>query len=882
MSMPISYDENLLAEVQQKFDLRTPNIEAIAKVVEHLERGDFDPLHDLTLHLATGVGKTYVMAGLIEYLRRQGMRDVMIVTPSKVVQDKTVQDFQVGSPRFIEGFDVPPRVIIPDDVHHLRMDTLGGESNAEMEPSTIYVFNVQQLFPPKDDGTVAKSGSQEEGRRKVWRHQESNGVLGEQLAALPNLVVMVDEAHLFGKSAEVYRSSLAALDPAATVGLTASPDDEDNIIYTYPLWRAIHDEYVKQPVLVYRKSGYDSEARQLQDAISLLRIKEQAYHAFRATRPDVKPTEPLLFVVCASVEHATEIAETLRGPGFFGDTTAVLQVDSKHDDETTQKRLRDLDLPGSPVKCVVSVDKLREGWDTKRIAVMCTLRAMASTVLTQQVMGRGLRLPFGEITHEEPVDTLDIISHKSFVSLLNDENVLNEFGIGDDGVPEGTDVKKLVEESDETPGGTAVADTEADDTTADDTGTETTTATGTATPTETGTTATTGDGTASTSTGEGERPKVNRHVPEERKFGLGVRQLPDDEPIEEVEMVPVTVSINDDFSGTTFTFPSSVVTQTEAPFNLYDIETETVRAQARRVTDTAEQLERRRLDIDEEGTELTPHQMERVSVRSFQQTTEEVAAELAERVSAMNLYVETTQNVANLHSRIVPEFMAASGITEWTEKAKESAAVLLCDLVSDEGRRQAAMTRPVTTIKPVILPVDQSFSLPFGQEVLPRLDIGEEGQTKSSTGFTPRAYYGPWTKGLFEAAQFDSFSAEYLLAEMFNFDPDVVWWKRLYPHERAVVYYTPRSRYMPDFVVKDIGGVHWIIEGKSERGRDDETVQSKKQAAERVIRELIGHPDFVGQRWGYLIAYESDVEAAQSFADLKRLSATEVMPNQSR
>src|SRR5699024_9783815 len=74
-------------------------------------------------------------------------------------------------------------------------------------------------------------------------------------------------------------------------------------------------------------------------------------------------------------------------------------------------------------------NKLREGWDTKRIAVMCTLRAMGSEVLTQQVMGRGLRLPFGELTGVEAIDELDIISHKSFVSLLKTENVLREFGI---------------------------------------------------------------------------------------------------------------------------------------------------------------------------------------------------------------------------------------------------------------------------------------------------------------------------------------------------------------------------------------------------------------------------------------------------------------------
>ena len=195
--LPITYDENLIEEIRSKFYLRQPNVEAIATVVKRMESGDFDPLEDLTLNLATGVGKTYVMAGLIEYLRRQGMPHVMIVTPSKVVQDKTVQDFQIGSPRYIEGFDVPPRVVTPDDVHNPRGDASFETANSETTPSTVYIFNVQQLFPPKEDGKIAKSGSQEEGRRKTWKHQESTGVLGEQLAALPNLVVMVDDCLLY-------------------------------------------------------------------------------------------------------------------------------------------------------------------------------------------------------------------------------------------------------------------------------------------------------------------------------------------------------------------------------------------------------------------------------------------------------------------------------------------------------------------------------------------------------------------------------------------------------------------------------------------------------------------------------------------------------------
>lgn len=81
----LSFDENLVAELTAKFDLRAPNTEALTELVKRIENGDFDALEPLVLNLATGAGKTYVMAAFIEYLRRQGHPNVMVVTPTKVV-----------------------------------------------------------------------------------------------------------------------------------------------------------------------------------------------------------------------------------------------------------------------------------------------------------------------------------------------------------------------------------------------------------------------------------------------------------------------------------------------------------------------------------------------------------------------------------------------------------------------------------------------------------------------------------------------------------------------------------------------------------------------------------------------------------------------------
>ena len=849
----LSYDENLVAELSNKFDLRAPNAEALADLVKRIEEGNYDALEPLVLNLATGAGKTYVMAAFIEYLRRQGHPNVMVVTPTKVVQDKTVLDFSEGSHRYIGGFDVPPRLVTPGDVSKLRVDNVASDLFVGEGASTLYVFNVQQLFPPKDGGKNVATGD-EAARRKTWKFQEDSGALAQRLIDTEDLVIIADESHLFGSTAKTFRKSLTSLKPAVTVGLTASPDKGDDVVYRYPLWRAIQDGYVKQPVLVYRESGYDSEDRQLQDALSLLAIKEEAYANYRAAHPNGKQTKPLLFVVCSGVPHATEVAERLRGPGFVGAPLAVLQVDNEHNDNTTQSFLRYLDTDNSPVRVIVSVNKLREGWDTKRIAVMCTLRTMGSEVLTQQVMGRGLRLPFGALTGVPAIDELDILSHESFVKLLQSENVLKQFGIED-----------------------AVRDGD---------GTEIITPPGTTNPpqvvTGTGTGGSTSIGTGATDTmtvQPGESSFISNEVivtPSERT--VGTRALTDEDDVSKgVEIfTPVVVHVNEKFAGTTFDFPSSAMTKTKKQFELVDIPNSVIVERADKVTDTDEYLARTKIGVANEGNKIELDNDERSAVPSFKQTPSQVAAELIRRVMGSGAVAATTENTSQLKRRIVPTFMEATKIEQWTEKAKESAARHLRELVVEESRKANAQTGTTVSIHPLTLPIDNSFVLDLDKKVLDLLDRQEKSAGKA--GFSTAEYYGTWKKGLFEAARFDSFTGEYRLAALLDLDPNVVWWKRIYAHEGARVAYTPHNSYVPDFVVYDKDGTHWIVEAKENRGRDDERVQTKRAAAERVVRQLVGMPEYEDQTWGYLIAYEDDIASSDSWADLVAGSVTERMP----
>src|SRR5699024_4179862 len=110
----INYDSNLLEQMSSDFDCRKPNKDALHKLIFILE-GDYKPELMQVLNLATGVGKTYLMAAFIEYIRCQGIHNVLIVTPGKVIQSKTIQNFVPGTNKYIEGASASANIVTPED-----------------------------------------------------------------------------------------------------------------------------------------------------------------------------------------------------------------------------------------------------------------------------------------------------------------------------------------------------------------------------------------------------------------------------------------------------------------------------------------------------------------------------------------------------------------------------------------------------------------------------------------------------------------------------------------------------------------------------------------------------------------------------------------------
>lgn len=89
-------------------------------------------------------------------------------------------------------------------------------------------------------------------------------------------------------------------------------------------------------------------------------------------------------------------------------------------------QLDKLEDPASPFRVVISVGMLKEGWDVKNVYVIASMRASVSDILTEQTLGRGLRLPFGRYTDIEILDTLEVLGHERYEDLLKKAGAFNE------------------------------------------------------------------------------------------------------------------------------------------------------------------------------------------------------------------------------------------------------------------------------------------------------------------------------------------------------------------------------------------------------------------------------------------------------------------------
>ncbi len=418
----VTIDEDVLEAVAARLQLRAPNKDAldslVFELVQHYSVDRKLSPFECVIDSATGVGKTFIMVGALEYLAAQGVRNFLIVAPGTTIADKTIGHFTPGHRKsLLDAMECRPYLITADNfAAQATRQVLEDDSRVK-----VYVFSVQSLLKPSD-----KTG------RKTRKFQEGLGSgFYAHLAGLDDLVIFADEHHCY--FGEQYAGVISQLDPWTVVGLTATPDPktpQETIIHRYPLAAAIADKWVKTPVIVARKDDRTDPLTKLADGVTLLGYKKAALDAY-TTEQGLPPVNPVMLVVAQNTAEADEFGAILRSSEFesgrFADAILVIHSNLTGDKkEAALAALEAVEDPDSPVRVIIAVGKLKEGWDVKNVYVIASMRASVSSVLTEQTLGRGLRLPFGRYTGVEMLDTLEVVAHEKYEALLARAGVLNE------------------------------------------------------------------------------------------------------------------------------------------------------------------------------------------------------------------------------------------------------------------------------------------------------------------------------------------------------------------------------------------------------------------------------------------------------------------------
>jgi type III restriction enzyme len=453
-----------LSMINQRLSLRSPqaaSLEILADVLDIIElRKGCDPVASLSairstypnvsnferefpslcFALATGVGKTRLMGAFIAYMYITGKsRHFFVLAPNTTIYEKLIGDFSPENPKYVfrgvaEFAQNPPLIITGDNYetgHGIRLE--GGRSSTLFGGDVhVNIFNIDKI-------------NKEEGPRGKPKMKSLQETIGESyysyLSKLDDLVLVMDEAHRYRASAGA--KAINGLKPILGIELTATPKTVGtnsvpfrNVIYSYGLGEAMADGFVKEPAVATRKdfdprsvSPEKLEQIKLEDAVHYhdhVAVELDRYHRVSG-RPKV---QPFVLVVAQHTDHARELRTYIESDDFFKGRFKgkVAEVHSalrgEETDEATQ-RLVALEHDGR-TEIVIHVNKLKEGWDVSNLYTIVPLRASASEILTEQTLGRGLRLPYGtRVTRNDReefavVDRLTVIAHERFDEIIQE------------------------------------------------------------------------------------------------------------------------------------------------------------------------------------------------------------------------------------------------------------------------------------------------------------------------------------------------------------------------------------------------------------------------------------------------------------------------------
>lgn len=407
------------------------------------------------LKLATGTGKTAVMALLITWAtlhKRKVSGSSLSANFLVLVPNLTVRDRVSGIPRgdgldpsgslnLYDAFDmVPPEYKTEFHPNIIVRNWQGVPLDSKRDdwiPDDI-----------SETGRFIPAAVLRAMRRRAQR--DPNLPIRRLLGGWRDVIVINDEAHhVYGEKRTrkdeesdyiKWNKILDRISKTAQVSLvvdlsatpwygSGSPKPDGTLFEWLVSDFSVYDAFESGLVKVVRLPDPDEEGAKyldLWDLVQGARTKEEYissckgaiasiysswkkdFEDWSSTLEFVRGPSPVLLCVADNAtraawlfEHLTKEYSLLRNPDTKDRRSWVtIQIDTKvfDADKGNEAILREMvntvgvkGKAGEQVRCIVSVNMLSEGWDVKSVTHILGLRAFGSPLLTEQIIGRGLR-----------------------------------------------------------------------------------------------------------------------------------------------------------------------------------------------------------------------------------------------------------------------------------------------------------------------------------------------------------------------------------------------------------------------------------------------------------------------------------------------------------
>jgi len=347
------------------------------------------------IKVPTGGGKTFLAANAIkpvfDSMPGHHPKAVVWLVPSDAILNQTINTLQDSNHFYRQKINTDFSGAVEVYTKEQLMNGQNFNPTAVMEHLSIFVLSYDSFRTSKKDG---RKSFQENGNLGSFSKYPVNKIdllegIDEtaliQVIRQLNPVVIVDESHHATSTLSI--EMLRNFNPSFVLDLTATPKRGSNIISFVDARQLKKEEMVKLPVIVYNRK---SQGDVLLTAISLR--KRLVNEAKRLEGMGGKYIRPIvLFQAEANMnENSTtyeKIKRELVETGIPEEEIAIKTADK--DDIRNQ----DLMSRECPIRYIVTVNALKEGWDCPFAYILATIANRSSVVDVEQIIGRILRLP---------------------------------------------------------------------------------------------------------------------------------------------------------------------------------------------------------------------------------------------------------------------------------------------------------------------------------------------------------------------------------------------------------------------------------------------------------------------------------------------------------